>query len=39
MQRGLWDITQPLPPLQSMWVVNSYNATTATVGIKPIVIL
>jgi len=34
-----WDIAQPAPPPQSMWVVDSYNATTAAVGIKRLVIL
>jgi len=31
-----WDITQPSLPPKSMWVVDSYNDTTAAVGIKTI---
>jgi hypothetical protein len=34
-----WDIAQPSPPPKSMWVVDSYNATSAAVGIKLIVML
>ena len=34
-----WDITQPSPPPKSLWVVDSYNARTAAVGIKRMVML
>ena len=34
-----WDIAQPSPPPQPIWVVDSYNAMTAAVGIKLIVML